>query len=116
MAEKKKEKKGRSNEEMFKGKKDRLCRNCGRGYHVTFDPPPEDGVCVNCGEGGGIYQRPDDRAGAVANRLEVYREQSVQVLGFYRQRGLLMDVDGTGSVDEVFAAVVAAIDARNAGA
>jgi adenylate kinase len=77
----------------------RVCRNCGVNYHILFNKPKRDGVCDACN--GEVYTRDDDRAEAVQKRLEVYRQQTAPLIGFYRERGLLIDVDARPAVDEV---------------
>jgi adenylate kinase len=82
----------------------RTCRQCGKGYHVVFDPPRTEGVCDVCG--GELYQRADDNEATVRNRLEVYREQTAPLIGYYEARGLLRSAYGGGKMpDEVFAQV-----------
>jgi adenylate kinase len=66
---------------------------------VIFDKPTKDGVCDHCG--GEVYTRDDDREEAVAKRLEVYRSQTAPLIDFYRNKGLLIDVDARPAVDEV---------------
>jgi adenylate kinase len=77
----------------------RVCTDCGRTYHVQAAPPGQEGVCDRCG--GELVQRDDDREEVVRHRLEVYHRQTEPLEFFYWQRGLLRDVDGVGSVDEV---------------
>jgi adenylate kinase len=79
----------------------RVCRNCGTNYHVVFNQPKQEAVCDTCG--GEVYTRGDDREEAVAKRLEVYREQTAPLIGYYRGKGLLIDVDARPPVDEVSA-------------
>jgi adenylate kinase len=76
-----------------------VCRKCGVNYHKTFNPPKNTGVCDACG--GEVYTREDDREEAVAKRLEVYREQTAPLIDYYRDRGLLTDVDARPAVDQV---------------
>lgn len=79
----------------------RMCRSCGKGYHVVFDPPATEGVCDACG--GELYQRSDDNETTVRNRLEVYRAQTEPLVGFYAQAGLLKTAEGAGKgPDAVF--------------
>lgn len=85
----------------------RTCRNCGAVYHLVFNPPKEDEKCDKCG--GPLYQRDDDREETVRNRLRVYRQQTEPLLNYYRQRGLLKDIDGEGSINEVFTEVLNSI-------
>jgi adenylate kinase len=77
----------------------RTCSECGRIFHVEFDPPSTEGRCDECG--GELVQRDDDREDVVLNRLEVYRNQTEPLEHFYWQRGLLRDVEAVGSVEEV---------------
>lgn len=76
-----------------------ICRSCGRPYHVEFNPPKVDGICDFCG--GELYQRADDRAEAVRNRLAVYHRQTAPLIDYYREKGVVVEVDGAKSVSEV---------------
>ena len=69
-----------------------LCRQCQTSYHETFSPPTRAGVCDRCG--GELYQRADDRRETVERRLDVYLEQTVPVMEYYRAKGVLAEVDG----------------------
>jgi adenylate kinase len=86
----------------------RMCRDCGAGFHVDYSPPPADGRCPKCG--GEIYQRDDDREATIQNRLKVYHEQTSPLVEWYGQRGLLREIAGQGSVDEVQARIFSALD------
>jgi adenylate kinase len=77
----------------------RVCRKCGHNFHIVFDKPKKEGVCDHCD--GEVYTRDDDKAEAVRKRLEVYREQTAPLIGFYREKGLLIDVDASPAVDQV---------------
>jgi len=77
----------------------RTCSDCGRIFHLTYDPPTEAGRCDGCG--GEIVQRADDREEVVLNRLEVHRTQTEPLESFYFERGLLRDIRAVGTVDEV---------------
>jgi adenylate kinase len=79
----------------------RVCRKCGYNFHMVFDRPAKEGVCDHCG--GEVYTRDDDRSEAVQKRLEVYRAQTAPLIGFYREKGLLLDIDARPAVDEVVA-------------
>jgi adenylate kinase len=85
----------------------RTCKACGTMYHVTFDPPKKAGICDKCG--GVLYQREDDREETVAARLTVYETQTSPLADYYRAKGLLRDIDGVGSVDEINRRVIAAL-------
>jgi adenylate kinase len=76
-----------------------VCRQCGVNYHKSFNPPKKAGVCDACG--GEVYTRDDDREEAVAKRLEVYRDQTAPLIDYYRNQGLLVDVDARPAVEQV---------------
>lgn len=77
----------------------RTCRSCNHIWHVDFDPPAQPGVCDL--DGGELYQRDDDQADTVLNRLDVYDEQTAPLTTWYAERGLLVGIDATGPVDDV---------------
>jgi adenylate kinase len=81
----------------------RICRRCQTPYHVQFNPPQEHGVCGTCG--GKLYQREDDKPETVRARLEVYHQQTSPLIDFYRQFGLLTEVDGSGDIETVSSAL-----------
>ena len=87
-----------------------ICRVCQRPYSrddATGAAPQE---CADCPDGGDIYQRDDDTPEAVANRIAVYHRETTPVLDFYRERGLLSDIPGEGSIDTVNRSVLDALD------
>ena len=85
----------------------RTCKHCGAMFHEVFNPPARDGVCDRClGE---LYQREDDQEEKIAARLRVYEEQTAPLKDYYRKRGLLREIDGVGSVDQVRERVFKAI-------
>jgi adenylate kinase len=81
----------------------RVCRACGRTFHLVSAPPKAAGKCDACG--GELYQRVDDREDTVATRLDVYEKQTAPLLDYYRGRKLLAEVPGEGSVDQVTDAI-----------
>lgn len=82
------------------------CRNCSHVHHQRFSPPNQVGLCDKCG--GELYQRADDSREVVEKRLSVYREQTLPVEAHYRARGMLADLDGSRTPDQVFTAMLAA--------
>ncbi|MCU1672874.1 MAG: adenylate kinase [Frankiales bacterium] len=77
----------------------RTCRRCNHIWHVDFDPPAVEGVCdIDKGE---LYQRDDDKAETIKNRLEVYDDQTAPLIAYYAGRGVLVGIDATGPVDDV---------------
>ena len=79
----------------------RVCRKCGFNFHIVFNKPATEGVCDHCG--GEVYTRDDDRPEAVQKRLEVYRAQTAPLIDYYRQQGVLLDIDARPAVDEIVA-------------
>lgn len=78
----------------------RICKNCGATFHLVFNPPAKDGVCDRCD--GELYQRADDNADTVQNRLEVNMEQTQPLLDYYSEKGYLKNIDGQQDIKEVF--------------
>lgn len=87
----------------------RLCRTCGEPYHVKFNPPKVEGVCDK--DGGELYQRDDDNEETVKNRLAVYWDQTSPLIGYYTEKGILVDIDGNRAIDEVTEALKSAVAA-----
>lgn len=85
----------------------RTCRNCGKGFHVTFDPPKKADVCDECS--GELYQRDDDREDTMRNRLEVYEQQTSPLVAYYEKCSLLRSIEGTGSIDEIQQKIVSIV-------
>ena len=75
------------------------CRACGAMYHQLFSPPQEDGVCDRCA--GQLYQRPDDTPETQKHRIVVYLEQTAPLIDYYREKGLLVEVDGRPGIDQI---------------
>lgn len=78
----------------------RICEVCGTAYHLVFNPPKQEGVCDL--DGGKLYQREDDNPETVANRLEVNLKQTQPLLDFYKGQDVLVNVDGSKDIDDVF--------------
>jgi len=77
----------------------RTCSDCGKGYHVKFDPPLHENVCDVCS--GNLIQRDDDQEATIRNRLDVYQKQTAPLEDYYQQRGLLRSVDGMADMPAV---------------
>ena len=82
----------------------RLCKSCGFEYNLETRPPKKEGLCDRCG--GELFQRSDDNAEVIDNRLSVYKEKTSPIEKFYRTRGLIFNVDGGKDFEEVFDSVV----------
>lgn len=76
----------------------RVCKNCGRSYHVVTIPPKQEGICDSCG--GPLIIRDDDRKETVLERLKTYTEKTAPLIGFYEARDLLLHFDGTKEITE----------------
>ena len=76
------------------------CAGCGAGYHDKFQKPKQDGVCDNCG-GTNFKRREDDNEETVRARLKAYHDQTAPILPYYRDKGILKQVDGMADIDEV---------------
>ncbi len=81
----------------------RTCKNCGAVYHLIYNPPKEDNKCDKCG--GELYQRDDDKEETVRKRYKVYKEQTEPLVEYYAKKGILYNIDGTKSIEEVFAEI-----------
>jgi len=81
----------------------RICKSCGATFHVLFNPPKQEGVCSKCG--GELYQRSDDTEEKVGTRLDEYLSKTEPLLRYYRDQGLLREVNGEQEIDEVTAQI-----------
>lgn len=76
-----------------------VCKKCGATYHLLFNPPKNDKQCDVCGET--LYQRDDDKEETVVKRLDVYDRQTMPLIEYYREKGLLLEIRGDKAVAEV---------------
>jgi adenylate kinase len=88
----------------------RIHRESGRIYHVDFYPPRVEGLDDETGDA--LEQRNDDREDVVRQRLEVFREETMPLVNYYQERGLLVEVNGDGSVEEVTATAMKAVGSQ----
>jgi len=77
----------------------RVCPKCGAVYNMIFSPPAHNETCDRCGAH--LVRREDDEPETIRNRLEVYHEQTAPLITYYGEKGLLIEVDGTGRLEEV---------------
>ena len=87
----------------------RACLNCGATYHVQYNPPKKEGVCDICGHP--LVLRDDDKPETVQTRLNVYHEQTQPLIDYYDKKKILVTVDGTQSMDQVFSDILKAVRA-----
>lgn len=83
------------------------CRAQGHVYHAVNKPPKVAGICDE--DGSELYQRDDDKPETVANRIRVYMAQTAPLIQYYRERNVLVEVDGTQDIDKVSADLLEAI-------
>ncbi len=87
-----------------------ICRACQTVYHTLHNPPRTAAECDACG--GELYQRSDDRPETVQNRLNVYFEQTLPLVDFYQEKGLLREMDGQQDIETVGTALLEVIQAK----
>lgn len=85
----------------------RVCRNCGKVWHIEFDKTSDSQKCDTCQ--GELYQREDDKEEVITRRLEVYQEQTAPIISFYRTEGLLITISATGSISEITERAISAL-------
>lgn len=78
----------------------RVCRDCGKIYHISNMPPVKEGVCDACG--GQLYTRSDDHEESIKTRLAAYRDQTEPLIRWYGNLDRLVTIDGSGSPDSVY--------------
>lgn len=83
----------------------RTCKNseCGKMYHVMFNPPKKEGICDACG--GELYQRADDSEATIRERLNVYHDQTAPLVDYYDKKSILRTFEGVGPIDGIFASI-----------
>ena len=87
----------------------RICPVDGTLYHLDSSPPKSSGICDRCGSA--LIQREDDTEEVIRKRLEIYTRQTLPVADSYRERGILVEIDGGGDPDAVFSRLKAGVAA-----
>ena len=82
----------------------RICKKCGATYHTKFNPPKKEGICDECGSE--LFQRADDNAETMKNRLSVYEASTKPLIDYYKKAGLYTEVDGRQAIDKVTADLI----------
>ena len=85
----------------------RVC-GCGASYHIKYKPSKAEGVCDKCGAA--LTIRKDDEPQTVLDRLTTYHELTEPLKDFYREKGILVEIGGEGSVDETTQLVLKALE------
>lgn len=80
------------------------CPDCGSVYHIEFYPPKKNGICDSCSSD--LIQREDDKEATVKNRLKIYHEMTEPIQNFFREKGLLIEVDGYGDAASITQSIV----------
>ncbi|MDA8242250.1 MAG: adenylate kinase [Nitrospiraceae bacterium] len=88
----------------------RTCKSCQQVYNIYFSPPKKEGVCDKCG--GALFQRDDDKEETIRKRLDVYEAQTAPLIDYYRRKGILKSIPGTGSIEEIFKKVCNALEGK----
>jgi adenylate kinase len=83
-----------------------ICRQCQASYHTIYRPPRLDARCDKCE--GELYQRDDDKPGTIRSRLHTYHRQTAPVIDYYRQAGLLVEIDAEGELEMITIRIQAA--------
>ncbi len=82
----------------------RLCKECGEGFHTKFMPPKVENVCDKCN--GELYIRKDDQPESIKNRLVVYEKSTQPLIDYYKDKGLLVNIDASGKPEDVSKSVL----------
>lgn len=82
----------------------RICKECGATYHIKYNPPKVEGICDL--DNSPLYQRDDDNEETVTTRINVYLEQTQPLIDYYREKGLILDIDGTKPIDEITNSII----------
>jgi len=83
------------------------CRANGHIFHARFNPPKQAGVCDI--DGSPLFQRDDDKADTVTHRIEVYQNQTAPLIDYFKQRGILAEINGFAPIEEVAAHLMSAL-------
>ena len=82
----------------------RVCKSCGASYHITLNKPTVEGVCDICG--GELYTRKDDNKESVAVRIYTYQDQTTPLINYYKNKGILLEINGQQDINDVFKEIV----------
>ena len=89
----------------------RVCEDCEAVYHLLMNAPKTPGFCDQCG--GKLIQREDDKVETVRQRIQVYEDQTKPLVSYYKEKGLLVQVYGSGLIDEVFHRTIESLGSGN---
>lgn len=80
----------------------RVCPNCGAVYHIVYNPPKEEGICDKCGSS--LIQRDDDKEEVIKKRLEVYHQQTLPLIDYYKDK--LVTIDATQEKEYIYNKII----------
>ncbi|MFA6571294.1 MAG: adenylate kinase [Bacteroidota bacterium] len=86
----------------------RTCRNCGKSFHLIYNPPKIEDVCDACS--GELYQRDDDKPEPIMHRLKVYENQTFPLIDYYKSKNLDYRINGLGEIDEIYNSIKKVLD------
>lgn len=86
----------------------RGCPKCGQMYHVKYNPPKKEGICDECGAK--LVIRKDDNEETVKNRLSVYHTSTSPIIDYYKNKGLLLKINGVGNIDDISKQLIDALE------
>ncbi len=84
-----------------------LCSQCQRPFNLNTSPPAVKNTCDDCGAE--LFQRDDDKPEVVANRIEIYNQETEPIVDYYRRSALLTEIDGEQRVEVVGQALAHAV-------
>ncbi len=86
----------------------RICVKCNRVYNLISNPPKNDEVCDVCGSK--LVQREDDKPEVIRKRFRVYNEETKPLLSYYREKGILYEIDASGEVSEITKSILGVLN------
>ncbi|ROL60971.1 adenylate kinase [Bacteroidetes/Chlorobi group bacterium ChocPot_Mid] len=87
----------------------RVCKICGKSYHLLYKKPQEDGICdPPCG--GELYQRDDDKEGPILNRLKVYEAQTFPLIEYYDKKNMTSKINGLGEIGDIYSRIKSVLE------
>jgi len=84
------------------------CRASGHIFHTLFNPPKDEGVCDH--DGSELYQRDDDKVETVKHRIQVYQNQTAPLIAYYRDKNILVEINGAQPIERVTESLVTALE------
>ena len=86
----------------------RTCPKCGASFHISTKKSKKDGICDNCGSD--LVIRKDDEPEVIKNRLHVYKSLAQDLLTYYHNKDMVLEVDASRSIDEILADIIKRIN------